>query len=200
MAITAKEIAMNRMKSLWKASPRKVLLAFGALLVAAALAVGSGANFNSTSANPSNIFTAGTISHSNSKSNAAILTASNLVPGNTATGTVIIKNTGTANGTFTLTHATPVDTPASPGLSKYLTLTIVDQGDPTCVTSCPAAVTLYSGTIYAEPATIALGQFTPNQQHQYLFTMTFPDGGLNGADNAYQGASTSVGYTFFSTS
>ena len=53
---------MTRMKSLWKASPRKVLLAFGALMVAAALAVGSGANFNSTSANPSNVFTAGTIS------------------------------------------------------------------------------------------------------------------------------------------
>jgi spore coat-associated protein N len=191
---------MTRMKSLWKASPRKVLLAFGALLVVAAVAVGSGANFNSTSANPSNVFTAGTISSSNSKASAAILTASNIVPGNTATGSVTIKNTGSANGTFTLSPATPVDTPASPGLSKKLTLTIVDHGDPTCVTSCPADVTLYSGTIFAEPSTIALGQFTPNQQHSYVFTMTFPDGGANGADNAYQGASTSVNYNFFSTS
>ena len=191
---------MTRMKSLWKASPRKVLLAFGALLVVAAVAVGSGANFNSTSANPSNVFTAGTISSSNSKANAAILTASNIVPGNTATGSVTIKNTGSANGTFTLSAATPVDTPASPGLSKKLTLTIVDLGDPTCTTSCPAAVTLYSGTIFAEPATIALGQYAPNAQHSYKFTMTFPDGGANGADNAYQGASTSVDYSFFSTS
>ena len=85
---------MTRMTSLWKASPRKVLLAFGALLVVAAVAVGSGANFNSTSANPSNVFTAGTISSSNSKANAAILTASNIVPGNSATGSVTIKNTG----------------------------------------------------------------------------------------------------------
>jgi spore coat-associated protein N len=191
---------MTRMKSLWKASPRKVLLAFGALLVVAAVAVGSGANFNSTSANPSNVFTAGTISSSNSKANAAILTASNIVPGNTATGSVTIKNTGSANGTFTLSAPTPVDTPASPGLSKKLTLTIIDQGDPTCVTSCPAAVTLYSGTIFAEPATIALGQFIPNAQHSYKFTMTFPDGGTGGADNAYQGASTTVDYSFFSTS
>jgi spore coat-associated protein N len=66
-------------------------------MAAAALAVGSGANFNSTSANPSNVFTAGTISRSNSKASAAILTASNIVPGNTATGTVDIKNTGTAS-------------------------------------------------------------------------------------------------------
>jgi spore coat-associated protein N len=191
---------MSRFRLLWKSSPRKVLLAFGVLLVAAALAVGSGANFNSTSANPSNVFTAGTISQSNSKANAAILTASNIVPGATATGTLIIKNTGSANGTFTLTHTAPVDVPVSPGLSTDLQLTIVDQGDPTCVTACPANVTLYSGTIAAEPATIALGAFTPNQQHQYLFTMTFPNNGTTGADNAYQGASTSVGYTFFSTS
>jgi spore coat-associated protein N len=191
---------MSRMKTLWKTSPRKVLFAFGALMVAAALAVGSGANFNSTSANPTNVFTAGTISQSNSKSNAAILTASNMVPGGVSTGTVTIKNTGSANGTFNLVPATPVDTPASPGLSKYLQLTIVDNGDPTCVTSCPANVTLYTGTVFAEPATIALGQFIPNQQHQYTFTMTFPNNGTTGGDNAYQGASTSVGYTFFSTS
>ena len=191
---------MTRMKSLWKASPRKVLLAFGALLVVAAVAVGSGANFNSTSANPSNVFTAGTISSSNSKASAAILTATNIVPGNTATGTVDIKNTGTASGTFTLTHTAPVDNPVSPGLSKKLTLTIVDHGDPTCVTSCPADVTLYSGTIFAEPSTIALGTFAPNAQHSYVFTMTFPDSGLNGADNVYQGASTTVAYNWFSTS
>jgi spore coat-associated protein N len=191
---------MNRMKSLWKASPRKVLLAFGALLVVAAVAVGSGANFNSTSANPSNVFTAGTISSSNSKASAAILTASNIVPGATANGSVTIKNTGSASGTFTLSPATPVDTPASPGLSKKLLLTITDNGDPTCVSSCPAAVVLYTGTIFAEPATIALGTFAPNAQHSYAFAMTFPDSGLNGADNAYQGASTSVAYNWFSTS
>ena len=68
------------------------------------------------------------------------------------------------------------------------------------MTSCPATVTLYSGTIFAEPSTIALGQFIPNAQHSYKFTMTFPDGGTAGADNAYQGASTSVDYSFFSTS
>src|ERR1700761_4865546 len=191
---------MTRMKSLWKSSPRKVLLAFGALLVVAAVAVGSGANFNSTSANPSNVFTAGTISSSNSKASAAILTASNIVPGNTATGTVDIKNTGSASGTFTLTHTAPVDTPVSPGLSKKLTLTIVDQGDPACVTACPAFVTLYSGTIFAQGASIPLGAFPAGATHRYVYTMTFPDGGTGGADNAYQGASTTVDYNWFSTS
>ena len=34
---------MSRFTALWKASPRKVLLALGGLLVVAALAIGSGA-------------------------------------------------------------------------------------------------------------------------------------------------------------
>jgi spore coat-associated protein N len=191
---------MTRFSALWRASPRKVLLAFSGLMLAAALAVGSGANFNSTSANPSNVFTAGTISHSNSKTGAAILTVANIVPGGSVVGTVDIKNTGTASGQFTLTPKAPVDTPASPGLSKKLNLTIMDLGDPTCVTSCPAAYQIYTGTVFAIPATIALDRSAVGQTDRYQFTVSFPDGGLNGADNAYQGASTSVEYDWSSTS
>jgi hypothetical protein len=190
---------MNRLTSLWRASPRKVLVAMGCLLVAAAVAVGSGANFNSTSANPSNVFTAGTISQSNSKASAAILTASNIVPGNTATGTVDIKNTGSATGTFTLAHTVAVDTPASPGLSKKLTMVVTDLGNPECVSSCPATVTVYTGLMSAMPLTIPLGTYIAGATHRYQFTMSFPDSGLNGADNAYQGASTTVEYNWSST-
>jgi spore coat-associated protein N len=190
---------MSRFISLWKASPRKVLFAVGALLVVAAVAVGSGANFNSTSANPSNVFSAGTISHSNSKAGQAILTASNMVPGNTSDGTVDIKNTGSATGTFTVTHTSPVDTPATPGLSKKLTLTIQDTGDPTCVTSCPVAAQVYSGLMSAMPASIPLGTFAAGVTHRYDFTVTFPDSGPGGADNAYQNAATTVDYNWAST-
>ncbi len=191
---------MSRFTALWRASPRKVLLALGGLLIVAAVAIGSGANFNSTSANPSNVFTAGVISHSNSKSGAAILTAANIVPGGNATGTVDIKNTGTAAGTFSLAHTVAVDTPVSPGLSKKLNLTISDLGDPTCVTGCPAAVQIYSGTMFAMPATTLLGSSAVGATHRYQFTVNFPDGGSNGADNAYQGASTTVEYDWSSTS
>ncbi len=190
---------MTRLKSLWTASPRKVLLAFAGLMVAAAVAVGSGANFNSTSANPSNVFTAGTIGQSNSKASAAILTAANLVPGASASGTVDIKNTGSVSGTFTLAHTAAVDTPASPGFSKKLTMVVQDLGDPACVSSCPAAVTLYTGLMSAMPVTIALGVFPAGYTHRYTFTVTFPDSGLNGADNPYQGASSSVEYNWTST-
>lgn len=190
---------MSRFTMLWKASPRKVLLALGGLMIAAAVAVGSGANFNSTSANPSNVFSAGTISHSNSKTGAAILTAANMVPGGTQSGYVDIKNTGSAAGTFTLVHGVTTDTPVSPGLSKKLTETITDNGDPACVTACPAAVQVYSGTINAMPANTILGTFAPAVTHRYTFAVAFPDSGINGADNAYQGASTSVEYDWSST-
>jgi hypothetical protein len=92
-----------------------------------------------------------------------------------------------------------VDTPSSPGLSKKLTIVVQDLGEQACVSSCPAAVTLYTGIMSAMPATVALGVFPAGYTHRYQFTVTFPDSGLNGADNAYQGASTNVEYDWSST-
>jgi spore coat-associated protein N len=190
---------MSRISSLMKASPRKTLGAVGVLIAAAALAVGSGANFNSTSSNPSNVFTAGNLAHTNSKAGAAIMTAANMKPGDTSVGTVDIKNTGNISGTFTLTKSNLVDTPASPAFSGKLTLSLDDMGDPTCVSSCPAAVNKYSGTV-AAMGTLSMGTFVANENHRYRFTVTFPDGGANGADNAYKSASTSVEYDWTSSS
>jgi spore coat-associated protein N len=190
---------MSRVTTIFKASPRKALGAMGVLLVAAAVAIGSGANFNSTSANPSNVFTAGTLSHSNSKTGAAILTAGNMKPGDTTTGTVDIKNTGSIPGAFTLTKSNLVDTPTTPAFSSKLTLAIDDMGDPTCVSSCPAAINKYTGALGAM-GVISMGTFAANEAHRYRYTVTFPDGGANGADNAYKGASTTVQYDWTSGS
>jgi spore coat-associated protein N len=189
---------MSRMKALWTASPRKVMAGFVGVLAATGIAVGSGANFNSASANPSNTFSAGTISQSNSKAGSAVLTASGLKPGGSATGTVDIKNTGSISGAFTLTQSNLTNTPTSPALSSKLTLVITDKHDPACTTSCPADSTVYSGTI-AGMGNISLGTFAAGETHRYQFVVTFPDGGTNGADNAYQGAQTAVDYAFTAT-
>ena len=189
---------MSRMKALWTASPRKVMAGFVGVLAATGIAVGSGANFNSSSANPSNVFSAGTISHTNSKAGSAILTATGLKPGGTANGTVDIKNTGSVAGAFTLTQSNLTNTPASPALSTKLTIVITDKHDPSCVTSCPADSTVYSGTI-GGMGTISLGTFAANETHRYQFVVTFPDGGTGGADNSYQGSQTSVEYDFTAT-
>ena len=58
---------MQRAAVLWRASPARVVVALFALMLAAAMAVGSGANFNSTSANIGNTVTAGILKHTNSK-------------------------------------------------------------------------------------------------------------------------------------
>jgi hypothetical protein len=187
------------MQALWSASPRKVLAGLFAMLAATGIAVGSGANFNSASANPSNVFSGGTLAQSNSKANAAILTASGLKPGDNTSGTVDIQNTGSVTGVFTLTKSTPVDTPAASNFSSKLTLKVEDLGDPGCTTGCPAPQTVYSGDVKTM-GSIALGSFAAGAKHRYKFTVAFPDGGTSGSDNAYQGAQTSVDYTFTASS
>ncbi len=189
---------MSRFKALWANSPRKIMAALFAVLAASALAVGSGANFNSTSANPSNVLSAGSMSQSNSKDGAAILTADAMRPGDTATGTVDIANTGDVDGTFTLLQSGVVDVPLLPAFSKLLTLEVEDLGDPACVSSCPPVETIYSGVVF-DMATLPLGNYAPGDTHRYRFTATFPDGAPE-VDNTYAGAETTVDYSFESTS
>jgi hypothetical protein len=174
------------------------MAALFAVLAATALAVGSGANFSSSSANPSNVLSAGTMSQSNSKAGAAILTADKLKPGDATTGTVDIKNTGDVNGTFTMLKSSVVDLPALPAFSKLLTLKVEDLGDPACVTGCPANSTAYQGNV-SDMATLSLGTYAPGVTHRYKFTATFPNG-TSAHDNPYAGAKTTVGYSFESTS
>ena len=51
---------MSRFKVL-RANPRRTLAALATLLIAVGVTAASGANFNATSANPSNTFSAGTM-------------------------------------------------------------------------------------------------------------------------------------------
>jgi spore coat-associated protein N len=191
---------MNRISALWRSSPRTVLLGLGTIGLAAAVTVGSGADFTSASANPANVFTAGSMTHYNSKAGAAILTASNMRPGDTANGTVDIQNTGSLSGNFSLAK-TATDTGLTPSFSSKLTVVITDTGDPSCLVSCPAPVVVYSGVVGAMGAQ-ALGTFAAGATHRYTFAVTFPSTGAAGAgaDNAYQGANTSVVYNWTATS
>jgi spore coat-associated protein N len=175
-----------------------MLIALGGLVAASAVALGSGANFNATSANPGDFISAGTIVVTDSLAGKSILNVNLLKPGGSTSGTVNIQNGGTAPAGFTLGKTNLVDTPASPALSSKLTLVVSDLGNPSCTVSCPAAVTIYSGAL-GSMGTLALGTFATGATHQYKFTVTFPDGGSNGADNAYGGAVTTVGYVWTAT-
>jgi spore coat-associated protein N len=173
------------------------ILALVVLAIAAALAVGSVSLFTSSSANPANTFTAGTLSHSNSKEGAAILTAANMVPGKSETGQVTIKNTGDVSGKFRLSSSNLTDEPGPNGgrLSEVLKLKVVDtSGTPR---------TIYYGKYNAMRST-DLGTWAKDEKHTYRFTVTFPNGGVppsaTTGDNAYKGSSTKIQFNWDATS
>lgn len=167
-----------------------LLLPLALLAVAGATVMGSGAYFTASSANPANVFTAGVLSHSNSKSGSAILTASNMKPGDQVSGTVTIRNTGSLAGSFSLAATNLTDTPGSNGgkLSDVLQIKIECEGE-----------ALYQGPINAIP-TLDAGNYAPGDEHTYTFTVTFPDGGNPGGtttgDNRYQGSSMSIDFVW----
>ncbi len=177
--------------------PKRMLLGIGALALAATIAVGTGAVFTSSSANPNNTFSAGTLSQSNSKDNAAILTATGMLPGDIATGTVVITNSGDVAGTFTLSQSNITSTPGPNGgnLSTQLDLLIQD------VTGAPA--TIYSGKFDALTPTAAGLPFSAGEARTYQFTVTFPDGGPppgpTTGDNAFKSSAASAEFDWTAT-
>ena len=147
------------------------------------MAVGSGANFNATSANPGTLITAGTLVVTDSHAGQAILSMSAVKPGTTTTGSVDIENGGSIPATFTLASTNLVNTPATPPLSGKLTLQIQDLGDPSCTVSCPAARTVYSGAL-GSMGTLPLGRdpetsvVDPEGRHHRVPNVYVVDGSL----------------------
>ena len=180
---------MTRLEALI-ARPKRVLVVLAAVLAAVGVAIGSGANFTAQTANPSNTFSAGTLTMSNSLDGAAILTASNMKPGDTSTGTVDIQNTGTVAGTFSLSRSALSDSDSSNPMSAKLDLVAKDcgnfsSGTPTCDAGDP---NVYNGTLGAMTGSNALGSFAANEKHRYQFTVTFN----SSAGNVYTGDSSTA--------
>ena len=98
----------------------------------------SGANLTRASANPGNVFTAGTLSHTNSANGQLVLNAAGLAPGQSQSGTLTITGGGSLSGIYTLSKSTLVDTPAASGFSSALTLQVQDvTGTATTSTTAP---------------------------------------------------------------
>ena len=164
----------SRLKVL-AAQPKLALGALLTLLLAAGAVVGSGADFTASSANPSNTFASGTLTIANSKDGLAVLTASNLRPGEAAqTGTVDIENTGSLSGAFTLVRGAVSNTDTGNPLSAKLNMTVVDCGTFVGATPRPAATATTSpstrGTL-AAMTTSALGTYAAGAKHRYRFSV-----------------------------
>lgn len=138
----------------------KLLVPLATLATAAAVAVGSGATFTSTSGNTISSVTSGTLTQSNSKANQAIFNLTNMKPGDVLNGSLTLTNTGSLPALFSLTEVS-----ATNGFTgSNLTLSIVDT---------TTSTTVYSGTFggMTAGAPVALGDWAAGSAHNFTFTV-----------------------------
>lgn len=160
------------------------------------MAVGSGANFNATSANAGNIVTAGDLKNSNS--GGVLLNIDKLKPGETRNGgTVTLKNTGDLPGVFTLAMSGLSDTLGTGGgqLSDRVKVKIDEYAED----GSGAPTTRYNNHINQLTSPIALGTWAPAEGHQYKFSVTFVDG-TPAVVNPYKKASSAMTFDWESVS
>lgn len=159
----------------------RVLVPLAGLAAAAALAVGSGADFTSNSVNSANAFSTGSLSQTNSKANSAVFDLDNMKPGDTLNGSVTITNSGSLEAGFTLTET------ASNGFAdkSNLRLTITDAG---------TGKALWSGTFGELTAAgpLALGSWKAEEAREFVFSVTL----AQDAGNAEQGRTATATYSW----
>lgn len=132
----------------------------------------------------------GTLSLSNSKDGTAVLSVSNLKPGQVAGGVVVLGNTGTLKGALDLSQTELTDSLGQNGgqLSQALLLTVRDVVSGNIV---------YNGPLAALDKR-DLGTMAPGETRTYSFNVLLPDTGAPvsavAGDNAFAGSSVAVRY------
>ena len=185
---------MKRIKILFGQRRFQVLATLTGVVLAVAVVVGSGASFTAHSANPSNVFSTGTLAMTNTDTGMST-TISNLVPGDYRDASVTIKNSGDVQGDFFL----------EPVLVNENTKAIADQLD---LTIKDGNTVVYQGKLSGLPQE-KLGVWASGDSHTYTFHVSFPDNGRTagiagaggvGNDNKYMGATTTVAFNWTAVS
>ncbi|MGZ4275946.1 MAG: TasA family protein [Solirubrobacteraceae bacterium] len=180
--------------------PKRTLGALAVVLAAVGLTVGSGANFTASKANAGNLFATGTLDIGRDNGS-AILTMSNMKPGDSTQGQITVQNTGSLTGDFHLDQSFAGAPDA--GLKNALQLSIVhcDSLTGPCNPSL-AGGTVYSGSMagfdasgYGLPDNTTGDRWTASNKNRYEFRVTLPND-ATGSDNALQGKSVSATYTW----
>jgi spore coat-associated protein N len=184
---------MKRFKVLLGQRRFQVLGTMAVLLLAASVVYASGASFTASAANPSNVFTAGSLhitDNTVTDGNATVVWSTDLAnpmkPGETRTGDVTIKNSGTTSGKFTLVAAT---TGTSVPFQKTLRCSIVEDSTP-LLTNVPldsfaSSYALISGASWAGGIT-----------HVYHISVTWGAPPAPTIDNDLMNASATVSFTW----
>jgi hypothetical protein len=127
----------------------------------------------------------------------AILGLTGMKPGDTTSGEVGIKNTGTVAGTFSLSKGTLTNTNATYKMSTQINLVVKDCGvDKICDNTDDVVAPVYSGTLEAMGAGISLGSWAGGAEHVYKFTATFNAA----ADDNYENSGTTAQFLWNATS
>lgn len=162
---------------------KKVLFPLATAALAGTLAIGSGADFSSSSGNTASSVTAGTLTQSNSKAGSSILNLTNMKPGDSVYGQVVITNTGTLGSVFSV-----VESDTTTFSAGVLTEKIED------VTNAASPVTVYSGA-FGAAGTKALGTWAAGEAHTYRVTVTL----AQTAGNTEQGKTASASFAWNGT-
>ncbi len=163
---------------------KMILVPLATLTVAGAIAVGSGATFTSTTGNTISAVTAGSLTHTNSRDNAAIFNLTNIKPGDTVVGAVTLTNTGTLPARFSLTETLSAN--------AFGEKTTGDNYLKLVVTNVTTDTQVYSGNFggLVDGTATALGEFAPAAVNTYRFTVTLDAA----APNSEQGKTANATY------
>lgn len=142
------------------------------------------ANFTATTSNPSNTFASATISMSNDKPSAnQLVNITNLVPGDTASRTVTITNTGNAGFTYTAAASATANTLLWSDTTNGLQVTVLR-----------GATTIYTGAL-KNLALPASGTIAAAGTDTLTFNFSFP----TSAGNTFQTLSQDFTITYTAT-
>ncbi|HEY6957559.1 MAG TPA: TasA family protein [Candidatus Limnocylindria bacterium] len=142
------------------------------------------ASFTATTSNPSNTFATATISMSNDKPSAnQLVNITNLVPGDTASRTVTITNTGNAGFTYTAAASATANTLLWSDTTNGLQVTVLR-----------GATTIYTGAL-KNLALPASGTIAAAGTDTLTFNFSFP----SSAGNTFQSLSQDFTITYTAT-
>ena len=169
---------------------RKVLVPLATLVAAGAVAMASGATFTSTTNNTTSAVTAGHLSHSNSKDNAAVFTITKMKPGDVVNGSLTITNTGNLPATFTLREPGSTNTFGTTGTPAANNLHLK-------ITDTTASTTVYDGDFggLGDNELKSLGTLAPADAHTYVFAVSL----ASSTPNTDQDKTASASYEWVST-
>src|SRR5262245_2550644 len=166
----------------------KILATIAALAAVSMLAIGGTyANFSATPVTISNnAFATGALTMARTGTG-VLFDLSNAKIGQEATGSVTINNTGSLAGAYTLS-GTP-----SGALASSLKLKIYKNADNT-------GSPIYDGTLAGFTSSLDLGTFAASTgTATFYFHVTLPSTGTDAGDNALQGKSAAVSFTWNAT-